>query len=687
MNKKDFEYDYTVTVNTDGSVTLKGAAPDPLTSLTDSITPTGAVFTPGDNPVYIPLEQSLTTNEVLYTFTLADDWNLKSTPAEASISSKKLAEPYFTDLKDYLITKSDEITISKIPQDNNSSFATFNLIPALITYWFEDKTTGIIQNKYYVDEGEVSVAKNFIFDETKITKDDTIQAIIETLDIPSYAYLKENGNKVNLKEKLNSNPWNAKNANTSKCTIEYSVSQIQDDGTTTPLFSSSFDSEESSGSSPQKQKQSNQTYKLNNSGNTLKSSGHYTSVELPGGELLVTIYAHKTGFADSNPVEYKLEVLRTRVFVSGKDGVGNNETNNGSANSKFKTITHAANKLSTPGDSANTIYLDTDLTENIDIPAGTYVTIKPTEGTRTITAETATDAEGNALPLLKIGDNATVVLENLILKDGDIEVGEGAKLYLNDVEFIGKTVTKDEERNKIHIASTGIVILGGKTTIDSDTAYIALEEGGKVQLGNIEINTPSKVYTSQQLVVLQTVKDNPTLNTILLETEYLPNTTYRPIQRSYPSIYNDLTNESDPYKLFKLNNSGYYIGFDDEMYGTETAGRGLVKIPAVNITEPEVGGFTVILSVNQEEELRIKKGNKVTFTIKRNGQVFDKATDLKLELRLEDDVIETSKKNQQSVQELTIPSTYPSGYYTIDVYFTYDGIKYLEHFNVYMEAD
>ncbi|MBR3645651.1 MAG: hypothetical protein IKN54_04470, partial [Lachnospiraceae bacterium] len=142
--------------------------------------------------------------------------------------------------------------------------------------------------------------------------------------------------------------------------------------------------------------------------------------------------------------------------------------------------------------------------------------------------------------------------------------------------------------------------------------------------------------------------------------------------------------------LFKLNNAGYYIGFDEGLTGSATAGRGLVKIPAVNITEPEVGGFTVILSVNQKEATNletIKKNDKITFTLKRNGQTFTKATGLKLELRLEGDVIENSKNNQQSVQELTVPTTYPSGYYTIYAYFTYDGITYCEHFNVYMEAE
>ena len=716
---KDFEYKYKVAIDDKGAFTLtKNSESAPETSkgipTDENITPTGAVFTPGDNPVFIPLNQALTTNEVIYTFTLSDAWNLKSTPAEASISSKKLSEPYFTNSKDIIISGGE-----KIAQDNNSSFATFNLIPALITYWFEDSTTNLIQNKYYVDEDGKTVAKNFIFDETKISKDDSTQTIIGKLNLPSDAYLKENGNKVSIQEKLNSNPWITKNANTSKCTIEYSVSQIQDDGTTTPIFSGAFDCEESSGSSPQKDSNS----KLITSGNsesTLKKAGHFTSVELPGGKLLVTVYAHKTGYADSNPIDYTLEVLRTRVFVSDKID-SNDETNNGSSNSHFKTITHAAEKLSAPADTANTIYIDTDLTENIEIPSAAYVKIISTEGTRTITAGTATDSEGNALPLLTIPDNSTVILENLSLKDGDIEVGEHAKLYLNNVSFSGKSAATIP--NRIHVASTGLVILGGTTSIDSMEkdengedrikTLISLEEGGKVQLAKTnseKIRSPSKTYIPQGLVIIQTVKPNPKLNSILLETE-----DGIIIKQAYPAVYSDLTNE-DPeqaYKLFKLDDSrspGYYIGYDDEKPGSDTFGRGLVKIPATYLIEPEVGGFTVQLFQTQYSNGRytgskaitateessygnnvyvITKGTKLTYSVLRNSIDLvenNSVSDLKLELYIEGDLIEESKSNVQlPAPELTIPGTYPSGYYTIYAYFTFDDITYCEHFIVYLK--
>ncbi len=747
-----FDYDYQVEVNETGAFTLSGSAPTPTIGKdavneklkNNYITPTGAVFTAGENPVYIPLDHKLSYNEILYAFTIADSWNLKSAQAEASISSKKLSDPYFTDSKNTLIL--DE---AGIPQDKNSSYATFNFIPALLTYWFEDKATGLVQNKYYVDESNegnsVSVPKNFVFDETKINEQtssvETIAALQEFLTdtLPADAYLKENKNgiinKIPLENKLSE--WVIQHANTSKCTIEYSVSQILDSGETSQLFSGHFDSAESSGTSPQKQNN-----KLLTSGNTLRTDGHYTSVELPGGKLLVTVYAHKTGYADSNPVEYRFEVLRTRVYVSDKTD-SNDTKNNGSANSHFKTITNAANRLSIRTDTTNTIYLDTDIEEDIEIPAAEendkpstsidetkplYVTIKPTEGTRTITAANETDEDGNIKPLLNIPDNSTVILENLILKDGNIKVGENAKLYLNNVTFTGDNT---DPINKIIVAPTGIVILGGKTNIDStfigkdedlNDIYqniIELEERidevvneityekeyvprcGKVQLGT---TTPSRKYEPQgNLVVLQTEKEHPRLNNILLEID-----NGEPLKNHsmYNNIYLDLTkeDESQAYQLFRLNNSGYYIGYDD-IYkpDSKTYGRGLVKIPAAEITEPSVGGFEANLKTSSGSVLTptssneyngnlyiITKGTKITYSISdSNSEAINKELslglfkNLKMELYLEGQLIQKTSNTTEPV--IDIPTTYPEGYYSISVYFTFNDITYCEQFNVYLK--
>ncbi len=745
---KAFEYNYDVNINyteneedsNNGTFTLtnQGSAKtltqgDPTNKEGDSynpkITPTGAVFDQKGQPVYVVLNDSLSDNEITYSFILTDDFGLQS-KSEANIRSKRLSDIYVTDVDGYILSGGEEIK-----QDKNSSYATVNFIPALRTYWFVDDNNGI-QNKYYIDEVQtingtdetVSVAKNFIFDETKIDENNYTGNNLGLLkdSLPGDAYLKinENGtlNKIDAgndtQEEIKS--WTPKYENTSECSIVYEIYQGTDDKGIS-LYNSSFDCIESSGSHPVKTPVGEKT-RLDTSGNTLKSSGHYLPIQLPAGEIFVRVYAHKPGFADTTPVEFMMEVLRTRLYVSNE---GSDDVNNGSFNSPFATITHAAEMLSRPEDTSNTIYVATDLTDNIKIPAASatdnpstsknetkplYVKIMPTEGTRTIKAGTATN-EGTPLPLLSIPDNTTVILENLILQGGDIEVGDGAKLYLNNVTFTGKDENNNTSVNcKLHIAPTGIVILGGKTIIDSTTSVISLEEGAKVQLGNDTTTTPSKAYVPQELVLLQTVKTNPRLNIILLETE-----NGSPIKQAYRTIYDDLTSETNSYNLFKLDDSkspGYYIGYDDEKPGSSTYGRGLVKIPAAYISEPEVGGFTVNLyktrysgttlagkdAITAEDSASygtniyaIRKGSKITYTVTRNNielTALNSVSNLKMELYLEGDLIEVSKTNAQlTAPEITIPTSYPAGYYTLYVYFTYDGITYCEHFTIYMEVD
>ena len=749
-----FEYNYEIKINyeennnsTDDNDSISGtftlnslnSAPtlsqgNPADKTSDfynkNITPTGAVFDERGQPVYIVLND-LSDNEITYSFILTDDFGLQS-KSEANIRSKRLSDIYVTDVDGYILYGGEEIK-----QDKNSSYATVNFIPALRTYWFVDDNNGI-QNKYYIDEEQtingnletVSVAQNFIFDETKIDENDYKNKNLSLLkgnfieDNPD-AYLKinENGTLKKIASGKDTqdmiSSWDAKYENTSECSIVYEIYQGKNDKGLS-LYNSSFDCIKSDGTHPTKTKEGSKD-KLSTSGNTLKSSGHFLTIPLPAGEIFVRVYAHKTGFADTTPVEFNMEVLRTRLYVSNE---GSDTENNGSFNSPFATIEHAADLLSRPEDTTNTIYLATDLTENIAIPAAAtvddpdtsknetnplYIKITPTDYTRTITAGTATDNEGNQLPILSIPDRTTVILENLVLQGGDIEVGNKAKLYLNNVTFKG---TDDSEiKNKIHISSTGVVILGGTTKIDSATSYISLEEGGKVQLGNDDRTTPSKAYSPKELVVLQTKDENPHLNVILLETE-----NGSPIKQAYPAIYTDLTaDENNSYKLFKLDDShspGFYIGYDDERPGSTTYGRGLVKIPAAYISEPEVGGFTVNLHKTKysgttytgKEDLSpidspaygddiyvIRKGTKLTYSVWRNNIELTKLSslsNLKLELYLEGDLIEVSKNNVQlSGQEITIPSTYPAGYYMLYAYFTYDGITYCEHFNLYMEVE
>lgn len=66
-----------------------------------------------------------------------------------------------------------------------------------------------------------------------------------------------------------------------------------------------------------------------------RNGGGPLSVLLPAGKIFIKVYAHKDLFADSDVQEYRLNILRNTLYVSPE---GNDDTNNGSENSPFATI-------------------------------------------------------------------------------------------------------------------------------------------------------------------------------------------------------------------------------------------------------------------------------------------------------------------------------------------------------------
>lgn len=66
-----------------------------------------------------------------------------------------------------------------------------------------------------------------------------------------------------------------------------------------------------------------------------RNGGGSLSVLLPAGKIFIKVYAHKDLFADSDVQEYRLNILRNTLYVSPE---GNDDTNNGSENSPFATI-------------------------------------------------------------------------------------------------------------------------------------------------------------------------------------------------------------------------------------------------------------------------------------------------------------------------------------------------------------
>ena len=74
-----------------------------------------------------------------------------------------------------------------------------------------------------------------------------------------------------------------------------------------------------------------------------KNSGGEISLKIPAGNIFLRVYAHKDLFADSQPAEFGINVLKTTLFVSPD---GNDLENNGSENSPYATISKAIAEFS-----------------------------------------------------------------------------------------------------------------------------------------------------------------------------------------------------------------------------------------------------------------------------------------------------------------------------------------------------
>lgn len=74
-----------------------------------------------------------------------------------------------------------------------------------------------------------------------------------------------------------------------------------------------------------------------------KNSGGKISLKIPAGTIFLRVYAHKDLFADSQPAEFGINVLKTTLFVSPD---GNDLENNGSENSPYATISKAIAEFS-----------------------------------------------------------------------------------------------------------------------------------------------------------------------------------------------------------------------------------------------------------------------------------------------------------------------------------------------------
>lgn len=661
----------------------------------------GTEFSAGEDeqPIYIRMKNKSDT----YTVSLIDEYGLQSPLQYAyTKSSPRLASPYVTYNNNNTTTPISEGL--KIKQDQNSSMATINLVPALYTYWLVD-SDGTAQNTFRCknNEGKI-VPENFTFDEktfdsSKSNFDNLTNESIKALR--NEKWIKNNKGETDLQtyeEKINS--WTIKSENTSAVTLSYTIDN--DDP-----------------------KERNLEYRENNV--------QMIPIQIPCGQVSIEVVSkmesnaednkNEVSFIDSLPYKCKIEVLRTRVYTGS--GLGN-DSYPGTLASPFKTITKAVNSLSLPSDTENTVYLLGNIDDNIIIPeAGPfYVKIDSSnQGSDVYSIATSSnesvaitkeveDTEGNKFnvfdginedaAVLTIPENATVILENLNITRGNIIVGQGAKLYLNNVEMDKGIIEANEDSR---------VILGGTTTIKAvlddegnplvdkqgyptSGAWILLSSTARVQLGvdneyksrgQATFTSPSIKYNEEtaELVLIRTEENFPELNTVIIESESPKTTAVLPTK-----FKDDLESETNPCQFFKLVTPGYYIEYSGKD-GSSTKGKGVTGIPAAKVIEPEIGGFTIELDKDHDEnnvwtyQLSTRSTPKtITAKImKGNTDYTNIVTKRKFQLAMEGDLITNGTFSVTDGKAFTMTIPYlrticPAGKYTLTVLFDYDGITY-----------
>jgi len=595
-----FNETYDISINDDGTFDISGknvtqfkTAEKSLDDLQFNVL--GATFEERGQAVYIKTGEKITTEDYIYQFIITDEGGL-SNESQASVKSVRLYPITVSNIKGEILNDGD-----KVEQDDGDSFATVTFQPAPITYWYVDSDNQVV-NKYiwYTDdEGNVYSDQN---------AENTLHQHSEYLE------LGENGEIINKNslpaEAINS--WKLNSADTSDAVISYEIYQGTDDSGKV-LFNG-------------------------------KNDGGEISLKLPAGNLFVRIFAHLTGFADTTTREFGMEVLKATLFVSNE---GDDEYNNGSSNSPFATINHAISELSYQELDKNTVYLFSDVTENVSVELHEDID-HPSEFVNATISSSGSEIytiNGD----LNIGDSCTVVLKNVNL-NGNITVAPTSKLILS---------------GKVNIKN-------GAVTLKSEE-----EQNSLIMLRN-DYELPENR--------LEIVMDPLRLDATVLKQEdgVLPDT-----------IIDDINN--DKFEYIALKNGGYYIYIETDDETKETYKCGVVRKSGVTIHEPEIGGFKVVL-LNSDSIIeadndvyKLVSGSTVyANVIKDTGDSASAAglKDVRFELEQEGDVIVSGSiatDIENTVAKLTLPAI--TGKYILRVTFTFDGITYSESFIVRLEKE
>lgn len=202
-----------------------------------------------------------------------------------------------------------------------------------------------------------------------------------------------------------------------------------------------------------------------------KNSGGKMTVQVPAGQVFLRLYSHKDLFADSVPVEYGIQVLKSVLFVSPD---GSDSGNNGSQNSPFATV---AKTFGSDGFSDITVLGTVELAGNIDenvelsVPGANVVM----NGNGNSLASLKMSASGGKLKAVGLNLTAGITAENgeFLFEGGSVGGGitvSGGTLTLENCESVaGKITIEDGNLVLSNCSSVGgeIIVGGGNVVVEN----------------------------------------------------------------------------------------------------------------------------------------------------------------------------------------------------------------------------
>lgn len=208
-----------------------------------------------------------------------------------------------------------------------------------------------------------------------------------------------------------------------------------------------------------------------------RNGGGSLSVLLPAGKIFIKVYAHKDLFADSDVQEYRLNILRNTLYVSPE---GNDDTNNGSENSPFATVSKTLSEsgfsdLATLG----TVWLEGSISDSPELSLQS--------------ANLVVHGNGNSITDFKMSSPGGKFTAESLSLTGKLDVQQGKVLFRNgnagglslnggEIEFSDGKIGGD-----VNVSGGSLEVKGG--TLEGKTAVsLGKLEASETSLNGIEVS-------------------------------------------------------------------------------------------------------------------------------------------------------------------------------------------------------